>query len=294
MAKKPHQPDNHMKTHLLETSFPRLRIGAISLAGLVALTAVDSARSQISYDGTGLSYSQNFDSLGTSTVAWSDNSTLPGWYLNSTVLGVPASLAASTGNNSGGNAFNVGVAGVNPATDRAIGWLNASTIGTAYIGVQLQNNSGQDYVGDVSITLTYEQWSARNTTSDPLNIDDKANLVSTGNQLTSAGWTQLASIPSPNLSNTGGGTTHYIDGNATGNFTTVTETVTFASGTPWLAGDYLWFRTRDADISGSDDLNAIDDVSITAAALPVPEPSAMMLTGLGLAVAAWVLRRRSH
>jgi len=266
--------------------------GRLTLAGLIAMTAVTVARSQIAYDGTALSYSQNFDSLGTGTVAWTDNSTLSGWYLNSTVLGIPASLAASTGNNSGGNAFNVGVAGANPATDRAIGWLNASTIGTAYIGVQLQNTSGQNYVGDVSITLTYEQWSARNTTSDPLEVDYKANLVSTGNQLTSSGWTVLGSIASPNLSNTGGGTTHYIDGNASGNFSTVTETVTFTSGSPWLAGDYLWFRTKDSDISGNDDLNAIDGVSITAIA--VPEPSAPALTGLGLAVAAFVIRRRTR
>ncbi len=254
------------------------------------LTAVQSAMCQISYDGTALSYNQNFDSLGTVTVSWADNSTLPGWYLNSTVLGIPASVTSSTGNNSGGGAFNVGVAGVNPVTDRALGWLNASTIGTAYIGVQLQNNSGQDYVGNVSITLTYEQWSARNTVSDPLEVDYKANLVSTGNQLTSPSWTVLGSIASSNLSNTGGGTTHYIDGNAPGNFATVTETVTFTSAAPWMAGTFLWFRTKDSDISGNDDLNAIDDVTINVAAQSVPEPAcgALLVTGL----VAWALARR--
>ena len=262
----------------------------VLLACCVTVAAIQTARCQISYGGTALSYNQNFDSLGTNSVAWTDNSTLPGWYLNSTVLGVPASVATSYGNNSGGGAFNIGVAGVNPVTDRALGWLNASTIGTAYIGVELQNNSGQDYVGDVSITLTYEQWSARNIVSDPLEVDYKANLVSTGNQLTSPSWTVLGSIASPNLSNTGTGTTHYIDGNAPGNFTNVTEAVTFTSANPWTAGTFLWFRTKDSDIAGNDDLNAIDDVTINVAAQPVPEPLCCALLATGLA--GWAMLRR--
>ncbi len=262
------------------------------LVGLAALLATQAATAQISYDGTALNYVQNFDSLGTATVTWTDDSTLQGWYLNSTILGIPTSVATSTGNNSGGSAFNVGVAGVNPATDRALGWLTASsTIGTAYVGVQLQNNSGQDYVGNVSITLTYEQWSARNTVSDPLEIDYKPNLASTGNQLTSTSWTVLGSIASPNLSNTGGGTTHYIDGNASGDFTTVTETVTFTSASPWQAGRFLWFRTKDGVISGNNDLNAIDDVNITVAA--VPEPAIVSLAVLG-GLLGMMLRQTKH
>jgi hypothetical protein len=262
------------------------------LACCATVAVVQTARCQIAYNGSALSYNQSFDSLGTNSVAWTDNGTLQGWYLNSTTLGVPATVATSFGNNSGGGAFNVGVEGVHTVTDRALGWLNASTIGTAYIGVQLQNTSGLDYVGDVSLTFTYEQWSARNTVSDPLEVDYKANLVSTGNQLTSPGWTVLGSIASPNLSNTGGGTTHYIDGNTPGNFTTVTETVTFTSANPWTAGTFLWFRTKDSDIANNDDLNAIDDVMINVAH-PVPEPSCWALLATGLA--GWALaRRRTH
>ena len=266
--------------------------GSCALAGFIVLAVASVAESQVNYDGTALSYSQNFDSLGTGTVSWSDNSTLAGWYLNSTVLGIPTSVGSSTGNNSSGNVFNVGVAGVNPVSDRALGWLNASTTGTGYIGVQVQNTSGQDYIGDVSLTLTYEQWSARNTASDSLEIDYKPNLVSTGNQLTSSGWTVLQSITSPNLSNTGGGSTHFIDGNASGNFVNASETITFTAGTPWLAGEYLWIRTKDSDVSGNDDLNAVDNVGISIAAQPVPEPSAMALAGLGLLATFRLIRCR--
>jgi hypothetical protein len=276
---KPHQTGLNARSRMLPI-----------LLCCIVLSAADVARSQVIYDGTGLSYTQNFDSLGTGTVAWTDNSTLPGWYLNSTTLGIPTSVATSTGNNSSGNVFNVGVAGVNPVTDRALGWLTTSTTGTGYVGVQLQNDSGQNYVGDVSITLTIEQWSARNVNSDPVFVDYKANLVSTGNQLTSTSWTTLATVASPNLSNTGGGTTHFIDGNAPGDFTTVTETVDFTAATPWNSGSYLWFRTRDASISGNNDLNAVDDVSINVA--PIPEPSALALSAIGLGVVLMVQRRR--
>lgn len=210
------------------------------------------------------------------------------------MLGIPASLTTSFGNANTASAYNVGSSvsqpGVNPASDRALAWATSATSGTGYIGVQLQNNSGQNYVGDVTFTVIYEQWSARNTTSDPLFLDYQANLVSTGNQLTSSGWTQLAGIASPNLSNTGGGATHYIDGNAPGNFTTATQTLTFTEASPWIAGNYLWFRTRDGDISGSDDMNAIDNVSINIQA--VPEPSAWILLGMGML--GLVMARRRH
>jgi hypothetical protein len=276
---EPHQPSLTARSGMITALFC-----------CIFLFTAHVARSQVTYNGTGLSYTQNFDSLGTNTASWTDNSTLPGWYLNSTVEGVPTTLAVSTGNNSSGNAFNLGVAGTDPITDRALGWLTTSTVGTGYIGVQLQNESGQNYVGDVSITLTIEQWSARNVNSDPVFIDYKANLISTGNQLTSTSWTQLDSIASPNLSNTGGGTTHYIDGNAPGNFATVTETVDFTSGTPWNAGSFLWFRTRDQDISGNNDMNGIDNVSINIS--PVPEPSVLALAGMGLAVLLMIQRCR--
>jgi hypothetical protein len=269
------------------------------LASLMLVVVVHTARSQIVFDGTALNYSQNFDSLGTGTVAWTDNSTLPGWYLWQTVSGgsSPATVLTSTGNNSGAAAYNVGVAGVNSVDDRALGFLTGSTTGTGYVGVQLQNESGQNYVGDVSITFTYEQWSARNVTSDPLTLAWKT-MASTGNQLGSTGgnppWTTLATIASPNLSNTGGGTTHYIDGNAPGNYTTVTEMAAFTSDSPWSAGTYLWFRTADSDVSGNDDLNAIDDVSISVDAVPEPATWSFATFAAMLSLCMFRQRKSSH
>src|SRR5580698_8844136 len=120
-----------------------------TLAGVVALAVVDTARSQITYNGSALNYTANFDSLGsTGPESWTDNSTLPGWYLKASsssfgASGVPTSLnVASVGGESTAGAYNVGdTSGVDP-TDRALGWVVASTTGTSYIGLELQNTSG--------------------------------------------------------------------------------------------------------------------------------------------------------
>ena len=281
-------PGKQMNQAVMGTKTPILA----PLVLIIALSAIPSARSQVSYDGTALNYLQNFDSLGTSTVTWTDNSTILGWYLNSTTLGVPASVAASTGNNSSGAAFNMGVAGVNSVNDRALGWLTTSATGTGYVGVQLQNSSGLDYLGDVTVTLTLEQWSARNVTVQSVLLQDKLNIATPGNQLTSTSWTTLDTLNGPNLSNAGGVTTHYIDGNDPANRVTVTDTVTFTSGAPWVAGRFLWFKTLDAVQSGNNDMFGIDDVSITVAAIPEPATWALAALGGVLSLAGLQQRRR--
>ena len=255
-----------------------------SVVSLFALAA-GSGRAQIGYDGTALNYAQNFDSLGTVNLSWVDGSTLPGWYMQCASAtygssGVPITLTAvQAGGQSTAQAYNVGSNGVNSASDRALGWVTGSATSTAYTGFQLQNNSGQAFAGTIGITYTIEQYSAKNAASDPL-ISAYKVVASSGSQLTSSSYTTLSTINSPNTSNTGGA----IDGNAAGNRVTITDTITFTSGSPWNSGYYVWFRLRDTDISGNDELNAVDDVSITIPALEaVPEPAAgslFVLAGL--------------
>lgn len=264
-----------------------------SLSGFIALTVINAAQSQISYDGTALSYSQNFDSLGTSST-WANDSTLPGWYLEASSStfgssGVPTSLnVADVGGESTAAAYNIGTNGVNSATDRALGWVVSSATGTAYTGLQLQNNSGSDYDGVVTISYSIEQYSAKNTVSESITSGYKL-LVSSGNQVASSGFTTLDTIANPNLT----GSPSAIDGNAPGNFVTVTDNIDLSS-TPWTSGEYLWFRIADPrEASGNNELLAIDDVSVDIAAQAVPEPSALAMTALGLAGMFLLIRRRT-
>jgi hypothetical protein len=263
----------------------------LALAGVFALALVNTAQSQISYDGTGLNYTADFDSLGTNTMAWADNSTLSGWYLKASSStfqngGVPTSLAAvSVGGQSTAQAYNIGTNGVQPITTRALGWVVSSATGTAYIGLQLQNNSGNAFTGNVTLNYTIGQFSAKNTLSETVTTGYKL-LVSSGNQLGSPGFSTLETIPNPNLSNSGGG----IDGFAPGNFTTEQDTINFSTN-PWNAGEYLWFQVAiPRESSGNNELLAIEAMSVTIPAQVVPEPASWGLFGTGLA--AWALVRR--
>ena len=261
-----------------------------ALAGIVALTAANTARSQISYDGTTLSYSQNFDSLASSS-SWANDSTLLGWYMQATSAsfgssGVPTSLnVAAIGGESTAAAYNIGTNGVNPSTDRALGWVVSSATGIAYTGLQLQNTSGSDFTGDVTISYTIEQYSAKNAASESITSGYKL-LVSSGNQVASSGFTTLDTITNPNLSNSGSA----IDGNASGNYVTVTDVIDL-SLTPWDNNEYLWFRIADPrETSGNNELLAIDDVSVSITG--VPEPSTLSLAVIGGLLSLCVFRQR--
>src|SRR5687768_3945617 len=46
----------------------------------MAQVIVSGTSSQVVQSGSAYVYSQNFDSLGSASGSWADNSTLPGWY----------------------------------------------------------------------------------------------------------------------------------------------------------------------------------------------------------------------
>jgi uncharacterized protein len=272
-----------------------MKINAIinyTLAGLVVLTAATAAQAQIDYTGSALNYTANFDSLGTTgpTMPWANNSTLPGWYLHASSSsfgssGTPTNLdVPSIGGESSDAAYNIGTNGVQPVTTRALGWVVSSATGTAYIGLQLQNISGNAFLGDITLNYTIGQFSAKNTLSETVTTGYKL-LTSTGSQLGSAGFTTLETIPNPNLSDSGGG----IDGFAPGNFTTEQDTIDL-SATPWNNDEYLWFQvTIPRASSGNNELLAIEGMNVSIDA--VPEPATPMLIGLGI-LGLVVLRRR--
>jgi len=265
-----------------------------TLTSIIACAVVSTAHSQIAYTGSALNYAANFNSLGTTgPQSWTDNSTLPGWYLKAASStfgsgGIPTSLnVVNGGGESTAGAYNVGTNGVDPLTTRALGWVVASTTGTGFIGLELQNTSGSAFSGDVTFNYAIGQFSAKNAASETVSTGYKI-FASTGNQLGTSGFTALDSIANPNLSNVGGG----IDGFATGNYTTETDTIDLSS-TPWANNQFLLLEISiPRETSGNNELLAVESMDVTI--VGVPEPSALALCGSGLAglLAVQRLRRK--
>ena len=111
-------------------------------------------------------YTENFDTLansGTSAVAWTDNTTLPGWY------STRPTYLVGTGSLNTGSLYSFGVTGANPITDRALGSVGSSGTGAVYWGVRLTNNTGSQIT---SLDLAYmgEQWRNGGATAPALSV----------------------------------------------------------------------------------------------------------------------------
>src|SRR5215468_6479463 len=76
----------------------------------------------------GTPLTENFDSLAQTgtNIAWTDNTTIPGWY------STRATYNSGTGSSNTGALYSFGVAGTNPVTDRALGSVASGGTGTIY------------------------------------------------------------------------------------------------------------------------------------------------------------------
>ena len=151
----------------------RLRrvISAITVA-LISVVAGSSHIAQPSWAITnggsitapGVTLTENFDTLaatGTS-IPWTDNSTIPGWYSTRTTYN------SGTGSSNTGALYSFGVAGTNPVTDRALGSVASSGTGTVFHAARLTNNTGVT-IASLDISYVGEQWrNGGNTTAHTL------------------------------------------------------------------------------------------------------------------------------
>ena len=132
-----------------------LNITAATLLSASVLPQSASAQILVS---AGSPYTQNFDSLGSVSNAWTDSSTLPGWYASQSIGGpTVAGYRAGTGSSTAGALWSFGVAGVNPVTDRALGSVASGTPGNFAYGVRFQNDTAQA-ITNITISYTGEQW----------------------------------------------------------------------------------------------------------------------------------------
>lgn len=225
--------------------------------------SVGLAQAQVSY--TGGVYKQDFNALQGTTnnatgQAWTDNSTLPGWYSSHTTYGVTNGTMGGTAATFDGTsvANNVGLFsfGAASSTDRALG--SRATSGVAgmsniYYGVRLKNDTTQTITA-FSVMFTGEQWHKNGgTTVHTLPLQYQLGATS----ITAGTWTAVAMFSSPVNS----ATIASLDGNAAANRRGVGGKIT---GISWAPGAELWIRVADGNESGNEQAMGIDDFHFIA------------------------------
>ncbi|MBN9502220.1 MAG: hypothetical protein BGO01_19245 [Armatimonadetes bacterium 55-13] len=247
----------------------------IALIGVGSLSLISAAMAQVSYSGG--TYSQDFNTLamtGTSNT-WTDNSTLLGWYANKTTY------IADSGTSTTGGVHSYGSASTD--NERALGSVGSNSAGDMIYGANFVNLMGGDADFFV-LQYTGEQWrNGGNATAQKLSFAYSLDATS----LTTGTWTSVTSLDftGPIHTTTAGA----LNGNAAANRTTLNDMVNLSS--VWTAGSSLWIKWTDLNDSGNDHALAIDDVTFTSRANPVPEPASMAALGLG---ALGLIRRRRN
>lgn len=205
-------------------------------------------------------YTENFDSMGSGTGAsyptgWAgfDTDSTPG----------SASLITSAGSGTSGGIYNFGSAS---ASDRALGSLASGSYFGAF-GVSFANSTGNTLTGsNIQIGFTAEQW--RSGSSSTANEVWVFEWKIGGDLTDSSGWNTLSTFDISEIL-TSTTTAAPVDGNATGNFATLSPTQ-FSSLAGWTDGSLLNIRWRDSNDGGSDGSMAIDNFSFIVTGVAAP------------------------
>jgi hypothetical protein len=276
-------------------------------AGLALLGVASLVHAALPVTLSALDYSQDFDSLprvNLSDPPWTNDQTLPGWYLfaGANLDGQVSNLRVST--SSGSDRAHISY-GTNNATDRALGSQGGSTHrfspasagdGQPFgaIAVAFANASGVTMDG-FSFGYTGEQWHVSSNANVAHSLTVAWAVGSAGTAFNALPWQgftagqiQPAGVDfvTPTIS---GGTSG--NGNLAANRTTgLGATV---QGITWAPGDLLWLRWVDLNDPASDHGMAIDDFFFTASPVPAPAAVWTMLAGLGLLAPVVARRRRA-
>ncbi|MFO0814533.1 MAG: PEP-CTERM sorting domain-containing protein [Gemmatales bacterium] len=264
----------------------------------LALCFPAMASAQVNYSISGSTYSQDFNTLiqtGTNQ-AWSNNTTLPGWFLyRQPAPGTDiTTYNAGTGSSNTGNFYSFGSSST--SSERSLGGIGS---GGAYFGspatgsvagwiaVGLTNGTG-GALSSITINYNGEQWRDGGATTP--NAQTMVLEYGFGASFTTVPtWTPAGgsfNFTSPVFVNTGAGAA--VDGNIAGFVSGLGGTLT----TTWNAGDTLWIRFVETNDPGNDHGLSIDDFSFSAISASVPEPSSIALVGATLAGTGIAVYRR--
>ncbi len=207
--------------------------------------------------------SENFDGLNTTGTAFPVAGVpFVAWDTDATDA-VITTMTTDTGSGNGGGIRNVGVAGVNAVTDRALGSLGSGTVIPAF-GLNVQNNTG-GAIGGFTVSYRSENWrSGDNAGVEVWNFQYAIVTSEISMDTSAATWIDFDALDMTEL-NAGLTTAAARDGNASGNFATISGNLAVTLN----AGEFIAFRWLDANNTGADAIMAVDDFTITA----VPEPT---------------------
>ena len=268
---------------------------AFALVPALALgTVAFAAQADIGITLASSNYSQNFDSLTTSTSSqtFANDSTLAGWSLFTAAGNAVPSFAADTGSSNAG-AFRS--FGSTSSTDRALGgvtsggaYFGSPTNGAVagYIALALNNQTGFT-MGSVVLSYTGEQWrNGGNTSAQSIVLQYGFGATFSAVSSWSAAGSSFDFVTP-----TTGATAAALDGNAAAN--RVTGIGGALENLNWANGDTLWLRWQYTNNQGNDHGLAIDDLSLGVLPLPVPEPASGALLLAGIGAVGLLARRRS-
>lgn len=262
----------------------------LSALGLLLPSVAQAAA--IEYGTDGGIYLQNFDSLGSTTAAWTNGSTLTGWHWMTSAGGTSANSNPQDGDAAGGLLLSLGT---DNASDRALGAQNSNNIETLFYGAQILNTTGTT-LGSFSLAYTGEQWRAIGSEGrDKLTFQYQVfDTGVTDPMLASTGWNNVTDLdfnaPKFNL-----GSSTKLNGNLSENSASISATV---AGLTWGDGQELWLRWSDNNPVNNNAAGGslrsqmgIDDVSFSATAIPEPSSYAALFGALSLGFASCRRRR---
>lgn len=216
---------------------------------------------QISITGSNLTYSQDFNTLTTTTTP--SNALPTGWQIWESGAGAAAdqNYIGDNGGSNGGNTYSYGTTG---NTERGLGSLASGNV-TPRFGAKFINNTGTD-ITKVNITHRIEQWRLGNINAHNDSTQFFYSTNATGVNDSTATWVEVPTMMMNSVL-TSGTTAGAIDGNT--NFSTKVDSFTVTIPT----GGTLVIRWVDKNILGSDDGLTVDDLSMTFSTSTPPPPN---------------------
>lgn len=203
-------------------------------------------------------YAQNFDSLvrevKATTLSWTNDGTLPGWYGATFASGTWAPASLHQGDDGGSNVAALKSLGPNWNRNRSLGTISFSNR-TAW-GVCLLNATAS-VITQVTLNYTGEQWRVSSTAAN-----NKELLLEYSNSATalgaSSGYTAVPPLTfSPPMKTSA--TTTKLDGKLPANRQFLQQTVSIAGG--WQPGGRLWLRWSTGTSQSA--IVAVEDLKVT-------------------------------